>query len=202
MGDSMFDNQVPTMWSDQGYPSTKPLSGWMPDLKKRVKFLQDWVDNGPPTVFWISGFFMQQSFLTGIKQNCARKNQIGVDTITFGFEVMDTENPPPRDDEGVYITGLFIEGASWDPVKKVLADPRPKELFQAMPPICLKPIGNRKKPATGVYDCPVYKIGTRKGTLSTTGHSTNYVLTIELPSDKPQSFWIKRGVAMICSLSY
>ncbi|EAY19693.1 Dynein heavy chain family protein [Trichomonas vaginalis G3] len=202
MGDSMFDNHVPTMWSDQGYPSTKPLSGWMQDLKKRVKFLQDWVERGPPTVFWISGFFMQQAFLTGIKQNCARKNQIGVDTISFGFEVMDTENPPPRKDEGVYITGLFIEGASWDPVKKVLADPRPKELFQAMPPIVLKPIGNRKKPTTGIYECPVYKVGTRKGTLSTTGHSTNYVLTIELPSDKPQSFWIKRGVAMICSLSY
>lgn len=202
MGDSMFDNKVPVMWESAGYPSTKPLSGWMADLKLRIKFLQGWVDNGPPTVFWISGFFVQQSFLTGIKQNYARKKQIGIDTITFGFEVMDPDKPPSPTEDGVYIDGLFIEGASWDPVKKVLADPRPKELFQKMPPIMLKPIGDRTKPESGIYDCPVYKVGTRKGTLSTTGHSTNYVLTIELPTDKPQSYWIKRGVAMICSLSY
>jgi len=202
VADSMFDNQVPEMWSNAGYPSTKPLSGWMPDLNKRIKFLSDWVANGPPEVFWISGFFMQQSFLTGIKQNYARKHQIGVDTITFAFEVMDPEKPLKPTEDGVYITGLFIEGASWDPVRKVLTDPRPKELFQAIPPILLKPISNRRPPTTGIYESPVYKVGTRRGVLSTTGHSTNYVLTIELPSDKPQSFWIKRGVALICSLSY
>jgi dynein heavy chain len=202
MANSMYDNIVPKLWENAGYPSTKPLSAWMPDLQARIKFFKDWVEYGPPVSFWISGFFMQQSFLTGIKQNCARRHQIGVDTISFAFEVMSEEDIKERPEEGVYITGLFIEGASWDRERKMLADPRPKELFQEMPPIMLRPIGDRKVPETGVYNCPVYKIGTRRGVLSTTGHSTNYVLTVELPTDKSQGFWIKRGVAMICSLSW
>ncbi|KAA6325494.1 MAG: putative Dynein heavy chain 1, axonemal, partial [Streblomastix strix] len=50
--------------------------------------------------------------------------------------------------------------------------------------------------------CPIYKILTRKGTLSTTGHSTNYVVSLDIPSAQPQSHWIKRGTAMFCALDY
>ena len=69
--------------------------------------------------------------------------------------------------------------------------------------IWLKPEKDRKPEAPGTfYNCPVYKTLTRAGTLSTTGHSTNFVQFIELPSKYPDTKWIKAGVAMFCSLRY
>merc|ERR1711977_140068 len=131
----------------------------------------------------------------------------------------EVEDVVEKPEDGAYVHGLFCEGAIWDKSKHGLNDPFPKELFSAMPVIHLNPIKDRATPKEGIYRCPVYKILTRTGTLSTTGHSTNFVFWMEVPSDKPtifrqslvsetnanvmfcdQEYWIKAGVACFCAL--
>ncbi|NXE09964.1 DYH1 protein, partial [Lophotis ruficrista] len=204
MASSLYNNAVPEVWNAKAYPSLKPLASWVNDLVQRIEFLQKWISHGIPSVFWISGFFFPQAFLTGTLQNFARKSVISIDTISFSFKVMkesvsELTRPP---DKGCYVHGLFLEGARWDPAAFQLAESRPKELYTEMAVIWLLPVPNRKPPATGIYLCPVYKTLTRAGTLSTTGHSTNYVIAVEIPTDKPQKHWIKRGTALICALDF
>jgi len=64
------------------------------------------------------------------------------------------------------------------------------------------PKKNRKKPNEGIYNCPVYKVFSRAGTLSTTGHSTNFVMMLELPSKEEEDYWINAGVAAFLALRY
>uniref|UniRef100_A0A667ZX08 Dynein axonemal heavy chain 1 n=1 Tax=Myripristis murdjan TaxID=586833 RepID=A0A667ZX08_9TELE len=200
MANSLFINAVPDMWKAKAYPSLKPLASWVSDLLQRISFLKSWISDGIPAVFWISGFFFPQAFLTGTLQNYARRSVISIDTVGFDFEVRQwiTERPSM----GCYIHGLFLEGACWDAEAGQLTESRPKELYTEMAVIWLIPKPNRKPPSSGVYICPIYKTLTRAGTLSTTGHSTNYVMAVELPTDRTQRHWIKRGVALICALDY
>jgi dynein heavy chain len=55
ISNSLFDNQVPKIWDEKGFLSMKPLASWTQDLNDRINFLQNWIDHGTPSIFWISG---------------------------------------------------------------------------------------------------------------------------------------------------
>lgn len=130
---------------------------------------------------------------------------IAIDQIDFDFEVID--DPTKYDmtkmaPDGAFVWGLYIEGCRWDSEQHVLAESHPKVLFTKMPNIWLRPAKRDDIPEGHRYYTPVYKTLARFGVLSTTGHSTNYVVTMRLNmmQKHTSNWWTKRGVAMITQL--
>ncbi|KAM7536598.1 hypothetical protein Aperf_G00000086397 [Anoplocephala perfoliata] len=216
---SFLLNSVPELWENAAYPSLKPLSSWMKDLSLRVEFITLWLKNGPPTSFWISGFFFPQGFLTGTLQNYARKYGFPIDHLSFDFTVLpqfrDQEayvkrqhtlkfgEIHPEDqaieipEDGVLIHGLFMDGFRWNTDTMMIADPLPGVTVESMPMVHMKPEMDFN-PDPDLYVAPLYKTSSRAGALSTTGISTNFITAIPLPSSEPQDRWISYGSALLC----
>ena len=200
LGNSLFYGKIPIMWKAKSYPSLKPLSSYVLDLLERIKFLGGWLSDRAPPVFWLSGFFFTQAFLTGSSQNYARKNTIPIDDLDFDYEMMpkDSYRNAPRD--GVYTYGLFFEGCRWDKKQEELAESVPKVLFSPAPIMWFKPLKRAELTFAPHYNCPTYKTSDRRGILSTSGHSTNFIIFIRVPSSKDPDQWTQRGVAMMSQL--
>uniref|UniRef100_A0A8C3D5L5 Dynein axonemal heavy chain 12 n=1 Tax=Cairina moschata TaxID=8855 RepID=A0A8C3D5L5_CAIMO len=175
---SLLIGKVPENWAKHSYPSLKPLGSYILDFLERLKFLQDWYELGKPTVFWLSGFYFTQAFLTGAMQNYARKHRIPIDLLGYEFQYVIFRLV--LNVEVIFLSIYLLYVISW-----LLL------FFKAAK-------SDIKK--SNAYVCPLYKTSERKGVLSTTGHSTNFVIALTLNTDKPVQHWIKRGVALLCQL--
>lgn len=57
VAESLINNVIPASWAAKSFPSLKPLLSYHKDVCKRVDMLNTWIAEGPPTVFWLPGFY-------------------------------------------------------------------------------------------------------------------------------------------------
>mmetsp|Transcript_22123 Transcript_22123/g.10511 ORF Transcript_22123/g.10511 Transcript_22123/m.10511 type:complete len:95 (-) Transcript_22123:40-324(-) len=93
-----------------------------------------------------------------------------------------------------------MEASRWDVDTNQLEESYPRESYALAPIIYFQPTENYQSDLEE-YSMPVYKTSLRAGVLSTTGHSTNFVHAIDLPTSRKPSFWVLQGAAFQCQLN-
>lgn len=128
--------------------------------------------------------------------------------MTFDYLTLAKEDPNHdvnvSPENGCYVYGLYIECAKWNEADMKLDESEAKVLYSSMCSIYFQPMTDKELAENQMvrYTCPVYKTSARRGTLTTTGHSTNYVCSIFIPlyDHHTPEHWTRRGVACLTQL--
>ena len=192
--DCMFDAKVPDKWTKISW-SSSTLGFWFTELIQRDAQFRNWCKKGRPKVFWMTGFFNPQGFLTAMKQEVTRSHKgwaldsvITQNLITRYSKDEINKHPP----EGVYIQGLFMEGANLDKRTGKIVESRQKILYESMPVIYIYAINTAAGKDNKLYSCPIYRKPIRK--------DINYIGSVDFESDVNPKHWVMRGVALLCDI--
>uniref|UniRef100_A0A8B9HVU9 Dynein, axonemal, heavy chain 5 n=1 Tax=Astyanax mexicanus TaxID=7994 RepID=A0A8B9HVU9_ASTMX len=191
--DCMYDARIPARWKKASWASST-LGFWFTELLERNQQFQAWIFEGRPNCFWMTGFFNPQGFLTAMRQEITRANKgWALDRMVLCNEVTrwmkDDITQPPQ--EGVYVYGLYLEGAGWDRRNCRLVDSKPKVLFEMMPVVRMYAENNGVKDSR-LYSCPIYKKPART--------DQNIIAAVDLRTSQRPEYWILRGVALLCDV--
>ncbi|XP_062548437.1 dynein axonemal heavy chain 8 [Armigeres subalbatus] len=192
--DNIYDARVPEVWKRGSWASAS-LGFWFTELIERNNQFYTWCFKGRPNMFWMTGFFNPQGFLTAMRQEVARAHKgWALDVVTLHNDVtkMLTEECKQHPDEGVFVYGLYLDGAGWDRRNNRLQESINKVLYTAMPVIHIYAINSTAPKDPKLYECPVYKKSNRT--------DLNYITPLWLQTLKAPDHWILRGVALLCDI--
>ncbi|CAJ1331852.1 unnamed protein product [Effrenium voratum] len=192
-------NRVYDTWQSLAYPSLKSLSAWFQDLLLRMQQLVEWTNdrNGVLKSTWISGLFNAMAFLTAVMQVTARDKQLPLDYMTNRatfLNIMDYTDIVSLPSNGVYIHGLFLEGASWEEGKGddegYVSDSKMKELHPEMPVASIYSVHIEEMSWENMYHCPVFITSMRGATYVTQ-------VNLRMDPDEEENRWILAGAALV-----
>jgi len=207
----VFDGKPPLHWYKDASGAEiawflPSLALWFAGLLDREKQLSQWLHTTRPVTYWMTGFFNPQGFLTATRQEITRRHKaekwalddvVLVSSVTDHTDLKKVKLPPS---EGVYVHGLFLEGASWDRREGGrIVESHAKELFTPLPVLHVSAVTSKQaekmyssgKDDIKFYDCPVYKQPKRTGLA--------YIFSVKLRTQVDPDHWVLRGVALLCS---
>ncbi|XP_055923365.1 dynein axonemal heavy chain 5 isoform X2 [Eupeodes corollae] len=192
--DAMYDARIPERWMKISWESTT-LGFWYTELLERNAQFRTWISTDRPKVFWMTGFFNPQGFLTAMRQEVTRAHKgwaldsVVLQNQTTRYNKEDITEYPA---EGVYVHGLFLEGASLDRRSGKLIESKPKVLYEQMPVIYIYAINTTAGKDPKLYECPIYRKPQRT--------DAKYVGSIDFETDFNPKHWTLRGVALLCDI--
>ncbi|EPY86356.1 dynein heavy chain 5, axonemal [Camelus ferus] len=125
--------------------------------------------------------------ITRANKGWALDNMVLCNEVTKWMK--DDISAPPT--EGVYVYGLYLEGAGWDKRNMKLTESKPKVLFELMPVIRIYAENNTVRDPR-LYSCPIYKKPVRT--------DLNYIAAVDLRTTQVPEHWVLRGVALLCDV--
>eukprot|EP00992_Anisonema_acinus_P002258 TRINITY_DN10608_c1_g1_i2.p1 TRINITY_DN10608_c1_g1~~TRINITY_DN10608_c1_g1_i2.p1 ORF type:complete len:2266 (+),score=796.72 TRINITY_DN10608_c1_g1_i2:1-6798(+) len=195
LANSLFNGQLPSMWRTLAPLTRKNLGGWLLHFHRRLAQYRSWLDNGEPTVMWLSGLNIPESYLTALVQTTCRKYKWPLDKSTLFSRVTQyatASEISERPADGCYVQGLFLEGAKWSMAQQQLDGQDPKVLVYELPVVEIMPMEGAKIKLQSTFRTPVY---VTQGRRSPAG--VGLVFEADLATEMHPSHWVLEGVAVV-----
>ena len=193
--DNMFDARVPSAWQAVSWMSSS-LGFWYTELLLRQQQFYSWIFDGRPSTFWMTGFFNPNGFITAMRQEITRNHKgWALDAVVCSNEVTKIatrEEVKEAPKEGVYVYGLFLDGAGWNRGHAELTEQHPKVLYVPLPIIWIFAVNSTSGRDTRQYECPIYRKPRRT--------DQEYICMVDLKTKTNPDHWTLRGVALLCDI--
>ena len=217
--EALADGRTPPTWTKLSWEAAS-LAAWADGAAARSAQLGRWLGGGRPKAVWLPGLANPPGFFTALKQEAARAKAgegWALDDVSLSLTVTHPpifeggplpENAPAGG--GLFISGLWLDGAAWDGKAGRLADPAdPRKgggAPVALPLVHVAAVqassfsgggggggptgGPGGPPRPGTYGAPLYRARRREGAA---------LAEVSLKTDGDPVAWTLRGVAVVCN---
>ncbi|KAI9223372.1 dynein heavy chain and region D6 of dynein motor-domain-containing protein [Blastocladiella britannica] len=196
LSSNLYNGTLPSMWKALAPQTEKGLGSWMAHFDRRFQQYSTWIKSGEPTVMWLSGLHVPESYLTALVQVACRKNGWSLDRSTLYTvvtEYTEAKEIHERPALGCYIEGLYLEGARWNSRIGGLDRLVPGSgLVQPLPILRIIPIEVAKLKLINTFKTPVYTTQQRRNAAG-----VGWVFDADLATKEHASHWVLQGACLV-----